>query len=245
MEATLRRRPLRGAEGDVGHTLDFTHGVDALVGGALGGASARAEVEAAGELAHDEQVHAFHRLALQRRAVGERRVHAGGAQVGVEVHCLANGEQALFRAARASVPLRAAHGAKEDGVGGEAGLAGGGGEGLTGGVDARAADGVGGEGEGVAEASGDGLQHLAGGGRDLGADAVAGEEDDAVGHGLLVQSNSFRLPRACPEDPACREHRSLGGRTTLGPRDRPEEDGEWVRPRGASKAWIAGRRFSR
>ena len=84
----------------------------------------RAEVDPAGELAHDEQVGALDQLALERAGVVERRQRADRAQVGVQAERLAQPEQALLGARRVRVgrvPLRAADRGEQDGVGRAAG----------------------------------------------------------------------------------------------------------------------------
>ena len=64
------------------------------------GARLLAEVDAAGELAHDEQVGALDPLAAQRRGVVERGQRLDGAQVGVQAEPLAQPEQPLLGARR-------------------------------------------------------------------------------------------------------------------------------------------------
>ena len=142
--STLVTLRARGAEGDARDALDLGDGVDAQVAGAVGGARLLAEVDAAGELAHDEQVGA---LDDARASAGSRRSSAVDgphrAQVRVQARALAQAEQALLGARRVGVgrvPLRAADGREQDGVGRAAG-----GERLVGqrgavGVDRRAAE---------------------------------------------------------------------------------------------------------
>ena len=80
--------------------------VGALALGAVGAgallvveALALAEVQAAGELAHDHEVDAGDDLGLKRGGAGERVENLHGAQVGVEAQALADAEQALPRGA--------------------------------------------------------------------------------------------------------------------------------------------------
>ena len=83
-----------------------------------------AEVDAAGQLAHDQQVGAVDDLALQRAGVVERRQRPHRAQVGVQPEALAQPEQALLGARLGGVgrvPLGPADGGEQDGVGGLAG----------------------------------------------------------------------------------------------------------------------------
>jgi len=77
-----------------------------------------AEVQAAGQLAHHQQVDAVDDLGAQRRGLDQRREHAGGTQVGVQAQLLADAQQALLGAPvhRQRVPLRPAHGAEQHGT---------------------------------------------------------------------------------------------------------------------------------
>ncbi len=81
----------RGADDalDLGFGVDF--GVDAAAG-AVGhrlDAARVAEIDAAGQFAHDKQVEAGDQLALQARCVGERLEHHRRPQIGKQVHLLA------------------------------------------------------------------------------------------------------------------------------------------------------------
>ena len=98
--------------------------VGAEVARVVVGARLLAEVDAAGELADDEQVGALDALALERARVVERRERADRAQVREEAQALAQAEQALLgprRVGVGGVPLRAADGGEQDGVGRRAG----------------------------------------------------------------------------------------------------------------------------
>ena len=138
-----------------------------------------AEVDAAGELAHDEDVGALDDLGPQRARVDERRARADRPEVGEEAEALAQAEEALLRAGLVRVgrvPLRAADRPEQDGVGLAALL-----EDVVGErdpvlVDRRAADEV----LLVGEVA-DGVEDLDGGRDDLGADPVAGQERDVAG----------------------------------------------------------------
>ena len=100
----------RGAEGDAGDALDLLARVDAGVGGRVRGARLLAEVDPAGELAHDEQVGALDQLALERARVVQRRDRPDRAQVGEQAEALAQAEQPLLGPGLGrvgGVPLRA------------------------------------------------------------------------------------------------------------------------------------------
>ena len=142
-------RALAGeVEGHVGDPLDLGRGVDLGVDGALravrqGGDLLRlAEIDAAGELAHDHDVEALDQLALQGRGVGEGRVADRRAQVGEEAEILAQAQEARLGADLVSDirPFRAAHRAEQDRVGGIGPRQGRVGERLAMGVDGAAAD---------------------------------------------------------------------------------------------------------
>ena len=177
-------------EGEADDAADFVLGVDEGVHGALALGRLRpalglAEVEAAGELADDEEVHAGHALGLERGEAGEGGDGGDGAEIGVEAEGLADAEEALLGAdlGVGVVPLGSADGPEQHGIGLLAGGEGGVGEGGAVGVDGAAAEELGGEGERVLVAAGHFLEHEPGFGDDLGADAVAGEEDDVGLHG--------------------------------------------------------------
>ena len=74
----------REIEGDAGDAGDLVRRVELRVDGALLAALQRddllglAEIDAAGQFAHDDDVEAFHHLPLERGGVGERRIADGG-----------------------------------------------------------------------------------------------------------------------------------------------------------------------
>ena len=113
-------------EGDAGDALDLARRVDGGIDGALLAVLQRhdllglAEVGAAGQLAQDEDVEALHHLAPQRGGLGQRGIADGGAQVGEQVEVLAQPQQAGLGPDLVGhlVPLRPAHGAEQDGIGG-------------------------------------------------------------------------------------------------------------------------------
>ena len=138
-----------------------------------------AEVDAAGQLADDEQVGAGDALLAQRAGADQGRAGPHRAQVGVEAHALAQAEQPLLGARRVGVggvPLGAADGAEQDRVGGPAGLQHLVGEGGAVGVDRAAAD------QALVELElSQRLQQLLGRRDDFRADPVAGQDDYARG----------------------------------------------------------------
>ena len=111
---------------------------------------------------------------LSGLASGQRRDRADRPEVGEQAELLAQAEQALLRARTAAVPLRAADGGEQDGVGGAAGRERLVGQRRAGGVDRRAAERM-----LVVVERADGVEHPGGGGEDLGADPVAGKQDDS------------------------------------------------------------------
>ena len=219
--------------------------VDAQVAGAVGRARLLAEVDAAGELAHDEQVGALDDLAPQRAGVQQRLDGAHRAQVRVQAEGLAQPEQPLLGARRVRVgrvPLRAADGGEQHRVGLAAR-----GQGLVGqrgpvGVDRRAAERVLGEGE-VAEARED-LERRGG---DLGADPVPWKHGDAHGHGpgslWFCAADDGRDRRGAQ---APRAARGRAGGPARGRAPRRRERAAALRPPGRARAaGDGGRRVER
>ena len=168
-----------GLEGGAGDAVDLRDRVLAVVVGGVAVAAGVAEVDAAGQLADDQQVGAGDPLLAQRAGADQGRARPHRAQVGVEAHPLAQAEQALLGARRVGVggvPFRAADGAEQDGVGAAAGLEDLVGEGGAVLVDRDAAD------QPLVELElAERLEQLAGGADDLGADPVAGQDDYARG----------------------------------------------------------------
>ena len=114
----------RGAEGHPRDPLDLLARVDAGVRGRVLGPGLLAEVDPAGQLAHDQQVGALDHLALERAGVIQRRDRLDRAQVGEQAEALAQPEQALLGAGLGrvgGVPFGAADGGQQDRVGGAAG----------------------------------------------------------------------------------------------------------------------------
>ncbi|MNS93110.1 hypothetical protein D3C72_1272660 [compost metagenome] len=119
-----------------------------------------------------------------------------GAQVGVQAHGLADGQQALFGTDRGAVPLGSADRAQQDGVGRQAGGLGVLGQGLAGRVDGGAADQVLGELEAVAVDVADAGQDTLGRQGDLRPDAVARQDHDVEGAGVGHQMVSGSRKRS-------------------------------------------------
>ena len=117
----------RQLEGDAGDALDLERVVDLRVDAALLAVAevddllGLAEIDAAGELAHDQYVEAFDDLLLQRRRGGERGIADGGPEIGEQLHVLAQPQQAGFGPHLVGhlVPFRPADRAEQHGVGGE------------------------------------------------------------------------------------------------------------------------------
>ena len=169
------------AERDPRDPLDLLARVDAGVRGAVGGARLLAEVDPAGQLAHDQQVGALDHLALQRAGVVQRRQRAHRPQVGEQAEALAQPEQALLGPglgrvgacptwARRRPPAaprrrpgrrRASHRSAR----------------CRGRRSRRRRTGA-----RLVEVGADGVEHLDRGGDDLGADPVAGQQYDGGRH---------------------------------------------------------------
>ena len=180
-EVTLPRRPAAARKPTSRQALDLVQGVDAGVERPLGLASPLAEVEAAGELAHHEQVGALDALAPERAGVVERRPGPHRPQVGVEAQPGAQAEQALLRprlVGVGGVPPRPAHRAEQHGVRAGARRQHLVGEGRAVGVDRRPADEVLVPGDGQPVVGGDRVHDLARDLHHLGADPVAREQGD-------------------------------------------------------------------
>ncbi len=201
----------RQLEGDPRHPLDLALGVDLqVIPALLAGRGVRidalvAEIDPRGQLAHDHDVEAGDDLALQGRGVGQGFEADRRTQVGEGVHRLAQVQEARFRTlvARIVGPLRPADRAHQDGGGVQRQLLGLFGQRRVMQVVAGPAEGALIDVELQARVLAHPGRHAAHLGDHLGADAVAGQEQQggAVGQGhelLLIQR---RHPRACPEDP--------------------------------------------
>ena len=185
---------MRRFKGDFGDAADFAlavfHGVVAFALAVFQRADAArfAEINVAGELAHDEDVQTGHHFGLERGSVGQLFVQHGRAQVGKQIQVFANRQQAALGAQGAieRVVLRTADGAEQHGIGGAAQLLRKLGIGVAVFVVGRAAER--GVSVGGVQAAGNQLVEYAHGlGGDFGADAVAGQDGDLVGHLVLLR----------------------------------------------------------
>jgi hypothetical protein len=182
--AASRARELAGATHDAFH---FDHAVAAQVAGVIRAALLVAEIDAAGQLAHDQQVHAGEQMRLDRCRAKCGRMRCHRTQVGVKAQCLAQGEQALFRA-HAGVrvrPLRPAHRTQQYGIGVLAGV-----QRLlrqrrAAGINGGAANQVMLEVEAMAEVACHRSQHVNGGCGDFRTNAVTGQDNDFSMHGAI------------------------------------------------------------
>ena len=197
-------------EGDAADALDLIGVIDLGIDGALlavaeiGDGLGLAEIDAAGELTHDDDIEAFDGFALEARGFRQRRVAHGRAEVREQGEILAQAEQAGFGTHLIGdrIPLRTADRAEDDGVGGQRlGHVALGDRHLVG-VIGRAADeaGVGLEaGDARLVEPVDQPLYLA---HHLGADTVAGEQQQFVGrHGrflsILARNSAGVLERPC------------------------------------------------
>ncbi len=125
--STEHRRPSRlraRAEGQAGDAADLRLaidvGVEALALAIFQGANAPrlTEVDAAGELAHDQDVQPRHHFRLQAGGVRQLRIENRRAQVTEQLELGANAQQAPLRAQVSlhRVPLGTAHRAQQNGV---------------------------------------------------------------------------------------------------------------------------------
>ena len=166
-----------GLERHPGDPLNLRDGVRTVVMGAVAIAPGIPEVDAARELADDEQVGALDSLPPQRACLQQRVAGSNRAQVREQSETLAKPEQSLLGARRigvGGVPLRPPHRTEQDRIRGPARL-----EYLVGerdaiGVDRGASDPVFRDLE-VAQ----GTQRLPRGSPDLGADPISRQQGDA------------------------------------------------------------------
>ena len=217
----------RQVEGDPGDAGDFALvvdvGVEATPPAVVHHDAARfAEVDAAGEFADDQDVQVRDQFLLQRRCVGERREQQRRAQVREQVEAGAQPQQALLRALlhRQVVPLRAAHRAEQNGVGGACRF-----QRLRRQRRAVLVDGAAAHVRvGEVEVEAERVEHAHRVRHDLGADAVAWDDEDAMRHGVvLLGLLAGRLAPAAGCRCESAERRRLSRR--------PKARGDDVRPR--------------
>ena len=171
------------AAGDAGDAFHLGDRVLALVESGRPFSPFAAEVDAAGELADEEQIDALEDLGLERRGVAQRRQHRDGPQVGVDAEFGAQTQQRGLRThRRVRPPLRTADRAEQDGVGRETSGEGVGRQTVAVRVDGGAAERQVFERELVAAETLHSLQYTQALGHHLGADAVPAEHRDARLH---------------------------------------------------------------
>ena len=175
--------PAREAPGNASDALDLSHGIGTLVHGAVRLARLAAEIQAAGELAHEQQVHAVEDFGLDGGGIAQRGHDLHGPQVGVDAQLGAQPEQGGLRPdRRRRAPLRAAYGAQQHAVGLAAQVQGGRRQAVTVQVYGDAPEGRLGQFEIVPEARCDGAQHAQPLGDDLRPDAITGQDRDMCLH---------------------------------------------------------------
>ena len=109
------RRPRAELERDASDALDLGRAIDHRVDGLVDAVDATlllrlTVVDAAGQLAHDDQIEPAHELGLERRRVFETREDAHRTQVGEEFVVAAQQEQRVLRALRQRLCRRIAEG---------------------------------------------------------------------------------------------------------------------------------------
>ena len=189
-------------EGDRGDALDLVSVVDLGIDGALlavaelGDGLGLAEIDAAGQLAHDHDVEAVDPVALERGGVGERRIADRGPEIGEQLEILAQPEQPRLRplVVRHAVPFRPADRAEHDGVGGKRAFHGGVRDRLAMGVVGAAADQIRLGLDRGDPAAVDPADHALDLGHHLGADPVAGQQKELIGCHLRSSANYFVMP---------------------------------------------------
>ena len=195
----------RELEGDAGDAFDLVAVVHLGIDGALlsvaeiGDGLGLAEIDAAGELAQDDDIEPVHHLALEAGGVGERRIADRRADIGEQAELLAQAQQPRLRphVIGHGIPFRAADRAEDDGVAGARLLHRRVGDRDLVGVEAGAAD------QPLFDLERaqamrihpvDELFHL---GHHLGADAVAGKKEELVARHESVAS--YRVAASCED----------------------------------------------
>ena len=187
MDVSLRRRCLREPRSYARDALDFRNGIRAHIGRFRRVAPLLAEVDAAGQLAHEYQVHAFEHLGLDRRSVDQRAEHFHRPQVRIHTELAAQAQEPRlrphFRGRRG--PLRPADGAQQNRIRFEATLERRARQGIAVPVDGDAAEVSFGQLERMSEAGGDRAQATHTFGDDIGADAITAENRNARFHKVV------------------------------------------------------------
>jgi hypothetical protein len=165
-----------------------------------------AEVDATRELAQDHDVEAAHQLGLERGTVGKRLEHLGRAQIGEQAEILAQAQKRPLglRFEREDVVLRPADSTEEDGIGGQRLLHHRVGAGHPVPVVGGAADQILLGLEADALALGEPVEHPPCLAHDLGADAVARQEEDAAERGGVVAQERHHATPRCSQGCAAR-----------------------------------------
>ncbi|MNQ91290.1 hypothetical protein D3C85_1066630 [compost metagenome] len=192
-------------ETDTGDTTDFAFAVrQGVIGLTLAvfqgtGTTRRAEVDAAGQLANDQDVQAGHDFRLQAGSLGQLRVQDRRTQVAEQAQLRTDFQQAALRADVTfdGIPFRAANGAQQHGVGRAGTL-----QGLVGQrhavlVDGSATDHIKAQLETQGELVAGQFQHLDRFGHDFRANTVTWENQNLLAHAFLM--SSVGAPWAHPE----------------------------------------------
>ena len=159
------------------------HGVEtALVCLGLDASLGLTEVDPAGEFTHNHQVHPLDHLRFEAAGIDEGRNNLHRPEIGEQLHAGAQPKQAGFWPflAGKAVEAGAADGGQQHSIGCLAGFQGAVGQRLTGGIDGTAADGLFLKAQRKTMTLAHHLQQLAGDSGDLGADAITGQENNAV-----------------------------------------------------------------
>ena len=180
----------RQLEGHAANALDLPSRVDHRVQGSLGArgsfdAARLAEVQAAGEFPHDQDVGAAHDVVLQRRGLDQALVAVDRPQVGVHVQRLAQAEQAFLGplGRRQVIEFGQAHRAQQRGVGIQSQAARLGRERVSRGANRRTAEQALAQLDRMAPLRRHVLKHANGLARDLGTDTVARKDEHSPMHG--------------------------------------------------------------
>ena len=172
----------RRLERDARHALHFLGAIGAFVGCVRIAFLPFAEIDAAGQLAHDQQIDARRTVGLQRGEILQPVEQRDGPQIGIGAQRLAQAQQTGFGARAALIPFRPADCAQQNGIGPFAAGARGIRKRIAMMVDGDAAKVMRCKLQVETEARIRRFQHRARGGSDFGADAVTGQQDDVGGH---------------------------------------------------------------